>query len=100
MTISNQVIDPQIRICAFGAAWLNSDPPSTDLQTPAAFRPPEATFAKNLLGCPADVWILAGSLYEIMSERSLSEFLLPDVDFITAEMISCLGLLPRPRWNI
>ena len=99
VTASDKVSDPRVRICDFGASWLHSDPPKEDLQTPVVFLPPEATFAKDQLGFPADIWTLACSLYEILGERPLFECVLPDVDYIIAEMVSCLGLLPRPWWD-
>ncbi|KAL8791174.1 MAG: hypothetical protein Q9195_006013 [Heterodermia aff. obscurata] len=86
VTVSDKVRDPRIRICDFGGAWLKSDPLKQDLQTPAMFLPPEATFAKDQLGFPADIWTLACSLYEIMGERPHFECVMPDVDYIIAEM--------------
>ncbi|KAL8720610.1 MAG: hypothetical protein Q9225_002545 [Loekoesia sp. 1 TL-2023] len=96
---SDKVNDPRIRISDFGEAWLNNDQRKDDLQTPIVFLPPEAIFAKDQLGFPADIWTLACSIYEIMSERPLFEGFMLDRDDIVAEMISCLGPLPRPWWE-
>lgn len=35
-----------------------------------------------------------------MGERPLFACLMSDVDFIIAEMVSSLGLLPRPWWDV
>ena len=58
------------------------------------FSLPETTFAKDLLGFPADVWTSACSIYEIMGERPLFEGAFPDRDDIISEMVSTLGPPP------
>ena len=97
---SDKVTNPQIQISDFGEAWLQQDAQSKeDLRAPVTFLPPETTFAKDLLGFPADIWTLACSIYEIMGERPLFEGLFPDRDDIISEMVSTLGLLPRHWWD-
>ena len=100
MIVSDELSDPRTCISDFGEAWLSQgDQPKQDLQTPVLFLPPEAIFAKSQLGSPADIWTLACSIYEIMGERPLFEGFMPDRDDIAAEMVSCLGPLPRPWWE-
>ncbi|KAL8676964.1 MAG: hypothetical protein Q9186_006573 [Xanthomendoza sp. 1 TL-2023] len=96
----DEVSDPRICISDFGEAWLNQDMTSkNDLNTPVALLPPEATFAKDSIGPPADVWTLACSMYEILGERPLFEGFFPTRDDIIAEMVDCLGRLPQTWWE-
>ena len=101
LTIASQeVTDPRIMISDFGEAWLGAEiEPKRKLRTPVLFLPPEATFSKSLISFPADIWTLGCSIYDIMGERPLFEGLMPDVDDVIAEMVSCLGPLPQPWWE-
>ncbi len=94
VTPSDGISDPRITISDFGEAWLSHTETREELQTPFLFLPPETTFAKDLIGKPADVWSLGCTLYKILSERPLFEGFMPDKDDIIAEMVSSLGLLP------
>ncbi|KAL8773763.1 MAG: hypothetical protein Q9209_001531 [Squamulea sp. 1 TL-2023] len=97
----DEVSDPRICISDFGEAWMNTNMSlEKDLHTPVLYLPPEATFANDCLGFPADVWTLACSIYEIMGEQPLYEGFFPDRDDIIAEMVSCLGPLPSDWWNV
>ena len=96
---SDEVSDPRIMISDFGEAWLSDTEKQDELQTPVLYIPPEATFVKDLLGKPADIWTLGCSLYEILGERPLFEGFMPDRDDIIAEMVSALGLLPKQWWE-
>ncbi|KAL8802818.1 MAG: hypothetical protein Q9182_003578 [Xanthomendoza sp. 2 TL-2023] len=96
----NKVSDPRILISDFGEAWLTQTTTSKqDLNTPAAFLPPETTFAKDSIGPPADVWTLACSIYEILGGRPLFEHWFPSRDDIIADSIDCLGPLPQKWWD-
>ena len=96
----DQISDPRICISDFGEAWLSTDvKPKQELHTPVPSRPPEAFFEKSLLGFPADIWTLACTINEIMGQRPLFECFAPDMDLIVAEMVSCLGILPRRWWH-
>lgn len=71
---SDGVKDPRVYISDFGEAWLNQDMPSkVELNTPAAYLPPEATLAKGSISSPADIWTLACSTYQILGIRPLFE---------------------------
>ena len=103
---SDKVRDPRICISDFGAAWSIDNVDGLlpgrpeDLRIPIIYSPPQAYFAKDQLGFPADIWTLACSIYEIMGERTLFEGFMPDQDDIIAEMISCLGgPLPHTWWR-
>ncbi len=96
---SDEVSDPRIMISDFGEAWLSETETRDELQTPVLFLPPETTFSKALIGRPADIWTLGGTLYEILGERPLFEGFMPDKDDVIAEMVSCLGPLPREWWD-
>lgn len=96
---SDEISDPRIMISDFGEAWLSDTETREELQTPVLFLPPETTFAKDLIGKPADVWTLGCTLYEILGERPLFEGFMPDKDDIIAEMVSSLGLLPQQWWE-
>ncbi|KAL9595331.1 MAG: hypothetical protein Q9219_006508 [cf. Caloplaca sp. 3 TL-2023] len=100
---ASEVSDPRIRIVDFGEALLLDDIQSQEdmeLQTAVLYVPPEAIFAKSLIGLPADIWSLACSIYEIMGERTLFEGLIIGRENMVAEMVSCLGPLPQDWWNI
>ena len=96
---SDEISDPRIMISDFGEAWLSNTETRDELQTPVLYIPPEATFAKDSIDKPADVWTLGCSVYEILGERPLFEGFMPDRDDIIAEMVSALGLLPQQWWS-
>ena len=96
---SDEITDPRIMISDFGEAWLSNIETRDELQTPVLYIPPEATFAKDSIGKPADIWTLGCSLYGILGERPLFEGFMPDRDDIIAEMVSALGLLPQQWWS-
>lgn len=97
---SAKVTDPTIRIGDFGEAWLSTDDPQkSNLNTPLAYLPPEATFVKDAIGPPADIWSLACCIAEILGKRLLLETLFHDRDGMIAEMVSCLGPLPQKWWD-
>ena len=101
MTLAcEEVTDPRIVIADFGEAWLY-DTSSEDkhLNTPLAYLPPEATFAKKAIRFNADIWSLACTIFEIYGKRPLFETGFYDEDDLIAEMVSCLGILPLPWWN-
>jgi serine/threonine-protein kinase SRPK3 len=99
VTPSDEISDPRIMISDIGEAWLSDTETREELQTPVLFLPPETTFAKDLIGKPADVWSLDCTLYEILGERPLFEGFMPDKDDIIAEIVSSLGLLPQQWWE-
>lgn len=69
------------------------------MNTPARFLPPEATFAKDSIGFPADVWSLACCIYEIIGDGRLFEEYFDDRDDGIREMISALGRAPAAWWD-
>ena len=100
MNKNNQISNPRICISDFGEAWFSTEAKfKKKLHTPVPSLPPEAFFEKSLLGFPADIWTLACTINEIMGQRALFECFAPDMDFIVAEMISCLGTLPQRWWH-
>lgn len=96
---SDETSDPRIVISDFGEAWLSDTEIREELHTPVLFLPPEATFSKELLGRPSDMWTLGCTLYEILGERPLFEGNIPDKDDVIAEMVSSLGMLPQQWWQ-
>ena len=96
---SDEVSDPRIVIADFGEAWFGDTQRRENLNTPVIYLPPECTFATRSIGAPADIWSLGCTIYEIMGERPLFEGFTADRHDIIAEMISCLGMLPRPWWT-
>ena len=98
---SGKLSDPRICISDFGEAWLKTDTKiKKDLHTPVPSRPPEAVFENSLLGFPADIWTLACTIHEIMGQQPLFECFAPDMDYIIAEMVSCLRILPQRWWHV
>ncbi|KAL8707278.1 MAG: hypothetical protein Q9220_007662 [cf. Caloplaca sp. 1 TL-2023] len=97
---STQVTDPRIRISDFGEAWFGAHlGAKQSLNTPPPYLPPEALFAKDQLGFPAEIWTLACSLYEILGERSFCEGLCHDTDDVIEQLVRYLGPLPAPWWK-
>ncbi|KAL9598708.1 MAG: hypothetical protein Q9219_004321 [cf. Caloplaca sp. 3 TL-2023] len=97
---STEVIDPRIRISDFGEARFGADlGTKQELNTPPAYLPPEAIFAKDQLSFPADIWTLACSLYEILGERGFLEGMVYDRDTALEQTIRYLGPLPPPWWR-
>lgn len=94
------VIDPYIMISDFGEAWIASEKSQEELNIPSYYMCPEATFAKDHIGKPADVWSLACTLFEILGNRPLfkRQYFFNRDDNIS-EMVSTLGILPQQWWE-
>ena len=98
-TACEDITEPQIVISDFGQAFFAGSNAVNTLQVPMLLLPPEALFAPNSLGTPADIWTLGCSIYEVLGKATFFEGVMPDQDDLVAEMVSALGLLPGPWWR-
>lgn len=96
---SVEVEDPRICITDFGESWFGDAVQPKSHNTPMLYRPPEALFAKELIGFPSDIWTLACFVFEIMGERPLFESFFAHEPEVVSEMVSCLGPLPPSWWD-
>lgn len=92
--------DAGVQLSDFGEAFMPDQDTRIESHVALLLRPPEALFANQRLGLPADVWTLACTLYEVLGERPLFEGFLPDEDDILAEHISAIGQLPPDWWDV
>lgn len=89
-----------VQIADFGEAL----PPACekmvkDLNTPVGIAAPEILFEDGMVRLPVDIWALACTLYEILSDTRLLQSFFADRDEIVAEMVSALGKLPDRWWH-
>ncbi|KAK8258282.1 kinase domain-containing protein [Phyllosticta capitalensis] len=87
----------KIIISDFGQSFLASERHDA-LQTPEILAPPEHFFGGEL-SSPVDVWTLAMTTYEILSNCGLWELYWPDPDSVIAEMVNALSRPPKLWWD-
>ncbi|KFY43350.1 hypothetical protein V495_04012 [Pseudogymnoascus sp. VKM F-4514 (FW-929)] len=95
---ADKLVDPIVRISDYGTSFVVATEHSPKLHTPPLYIPPEDFFNQPITQA-ADIWTLAISLYEVLSERPLFETYAWDRDDIVAEMVSTLGMPPARWWD-
>ena len=86
----------QIKLIDFGEASF-SDELRQKLHTPMLLQPPESVFNERV-GLPADIWVLACTIFDAFGNGSLFEAFMPSEYSVLSEMDSALGILPE-RWR-
>lgn len=87
----------QIKILDFGEASFSNEH-RMELNTPVAFRSPEAFFNESI-GFPADIWAFACTIFAIFGQRPLFESFMRCKDDVLVDMVTTLGMLPDQWWT-
>ncbi|KAJ5142661.1 kinase-like protein [Penicillium bovifimosum] len=92
--------DTRVLLTDFGEAFFPSEEPKHESRTPLVIRPPEVRFEPNdPLSFPSDIWTLACSIWDIVSQRPIFEWWFVTEDYITREHVDILGVLPPEWWR-
>ena len=95
---ADEVADPEVVICDFGASFAVATRRDPVLHTPALYLPPEDFFNERVTA-RADIWTLGATLYELLGEKSLLSVRCRDRDDIVADMVCALGKPPARWWD-
>ena len=96
-TPGEEGINKQLKIIDFGEASF-IDEKRLEIHTPMNLRSPESFFGENL-GLPADMWVIACTIFEIFGKYPMFEGYLADQNSILSEMVDTFGKLPSRWWT-
>lgn len=101
---SFELSEAHVQLSDFGEAFCPEKESETrlgeDCHTPLAWRPPEARFEpQSPPFYSADIWSLAGALWDLMGMKPVFSCDLATEDEVTSQQIEVLGPLPSPWWE-
>ncbi|PYI33392.1 protein kinase [Aspergillus indologenus CBS 114.80] len=99
---SEKITLPESRIVVsdFGEAFSPGREMKYESHTPLLIRPPEARFEPTKpLTFSSDIWTLACTIWDIISQKPLFEGFLTNEDDMTCQQIDALGMLPTEWWK-
>lgn len=99
---SENITLPEARMILsdFGEAFSPAREMKYESHTPLLIRPPEARFEPTKpLTFSSDIWTLACTIWDIISQKPLFEGFLTNEDDMTCQQIDALGLLPTEWWG-
>ncbi|KAL4803353.1 kinase-like domain-containing protein [Aspergillus unguis] len=92
--------EASIILSDFGTAFSPALKSTFKSHTPLSIRPPEATFQPTTpLTFSSDIWTLACTIWDMVSQRPLFENFLTNEDDMTCQQIGTLGPLPAEWWE-